>query len=32
VLPILAKSYWKQATGVVLGLLVLKKLLRRRRS
>lgn len=31
VLPILLKSYWKQVAGVVLALLVLKKLLRRNR-
>ena len=30
VLPVLAKSYWKQALGALAGLLVLKKLLGRR--
>ncbi len=30
VLPILAKTYWKQALGLVLVLLVLRRLLRRR--
>ena len=29
VLPVLAKTYWKQALGVVLALLVLRRLLRR---
>jgi len=32
VLPVLLKSYWKQAAGVILVLLVLKKLLSRSRS
>ena len=32
VLPVLLKSYWKQAAGVLLVLLVLKKLLSRSRS
>lgn len=30
VLPVLAKTYWKQAVGLVLVLLVLRRLLRRR--
>jgi hypothetical protein len=30
VLPILAKTYWKQALGLVLVLLLLRRLLRRR--
>lgn len=30
VLPVLAKAYWKQAVGLVLVLLVLRRLLRRR--
>jgi hypothetical protein len=29
VLPVLAKAYWKQAVGLVLALLVLRRLLRR---
>ena len=29
VLPVLAKAYWKQALGVLLVLLVLRRLLRR---
>jgi hypothetical protein len=30
VLPILAKAYWKQAVGLLLVLLLLRRLLRRR--
>ncbi len=30
VLPVLAKAYWKQAAAVLVGLLVLRRLLRRR--
>ena len=29
VLPVLAKAYWKQAVGVLLVLVVLRRLLRR---
>jgi carbon monoxide dehydrogenase subunit G len=32
VLPVLAKAYWKQALGVLLGLWVLRSLIGRRRS
>jgi hypothetical protein len=29
VLPVIAKAYWKQALGVVLALLALRRILRR---
>ncbi len=32
VLPALARAYWKQAAGVLLALLVLRRLLRGRRK
>ncbi|MGN6250435.1 MAG: SRPBCC domain-containing protein [Marmoricola sp.] len=32
VLPVLAKAYWRQAVGVLAGLVLLRALLRRRRS
>ena len=32
VLPVLAKAYWKQALGAVVVLLLLRALIRRRRS